>query len=223
MKSKKEKRMIDLHTHTILSDGVLIPSELARRAEENGYKVIGITDHIDYSNVEMVVPAICKVCENINKSMKIKAIPGAEITHISPSEIFSMALFARELGAKLVVVHGETITEPVMVGTNREALKSEIDILAHPGLMTEEDAKMAADRGIYIEISGRIGHSFSNGHIVRLWYKYRFPIVLNTDTHSPENIINDLMAEKLILSAGIKPEDVREVLENSARLADRLL
>ena len=122
-----------------------------------------------------------------------------------------------------MVVHGETITEPVKVGTNREALKSEIDILAHPGLMTEEDAKMAADRGIYIEISGRKGHSFSNGHIVRLWYKYRFPIVLNTDTHSPENIINDLMAEKLILSAGIKPEDVREVLENSIRLANRLL
>ncbi len=215
--------MIDLHTHTILSDGVLIPSELARRAEENGYKVIGITDHIDYSNVEIVVSAICKVCENINKSMKIKAIPGVEITHVSPSEISSIALLARDLGAKLVVVHGETITEPVKVGTNREALKSEIDILAHPGLMTEEDAKMAADRGIYIEISGRKGHSFSNGHIVRLWYKYRFPIVLNTDTHSPENIINDLMAEKLILSAGIKPEDVREVLENSIRLANRLL
>ncbi|MEK7309147.1 MAG: PHP domain-containing protein, partial [Nitrospirota bacterium] len=30
--------MIDLHTHSLLSDGVLLPSELIRRAYVIGYK-----------------------------------------------------------------------------------------------------------------------------------------------------------------------------------------
>ncbi|MEO0250245.1 MAG: PHP domain-containing protein, partial [candidate division WOR-3 bacterium] len=46
--------MIDLHTHTFFSDGELVPSELAHRAFEKGYKVIGITDHADASNMEFL-------------------------------------------------------------------------------------------------------------------------------------------------------------------------
>ena len=37
--------MIDLHTHSFFSDGVLSPSELIRRAVVKGYKAIAITDH----------------------------------------------------------------------------------------------------------------------------------------------------------------------------------
>jgi predicted metal-dependent phosphoesterase TrpH len=34
--------MIDLHTHSFLSDGELLPSELVRRAKVKGYRIIGI-------------------------------------------------------------------------------------------------------------------------------------------------------------------------------------
>ena len=44
--------MIDLHTHSILSDGELLPSELARRAQVEGYRIIGISDHADPSNLD---------------------------------------------------------------------------------------------------------------------------------------------------------------------------
>jgi histidinol phosphatase-like PHP family hydrolase len=108
-------------------------------------------------------------------------------------------------------------------GTNRKALESEIDVLAHPGIMNEDDARLAVERNISVEISGRSGHSFSNGRVVRLWYEYGFPLVLNTDTHSPENLIDDSFAEKLIISAGVKPQDVKKVLDNSLRLARKLL
>ena len=37
--------MIDLHTHTFFSDGVLIPSELFQRARAKGYHTIAVTDH----------------------------------------------------------------------------------------------------------------------------------------------------------------------------------
>jgi len=215
--------MIDLHTHTFLSDGDLIPSELARRAEEKGYTVLGITDHIDFSNFEFVISSILKVAESINKSMKVKVIPGAEITHIHPEKIQELVCLARKAGAKIVVVHGETVVEPVLKGTNRAALKADVDILAHPGLLEEKDAELAAEKKIAIELSARDGHSLSNGHIARLWYKYNFPLVLNTDTHSPENLIDDSFAEILIISAGIKKEDVEKVRQNSIDIAERLL
>jgi len=215
--------MIDLHTHTILSDGVLLPSELARRAEEKGYKVIAFTDHIDFSNVENVVPSLVRVCEKINRNYKIKTIPGVEITHINPIDIPVLVQIAKNMGAKLIVVHGETIVEPVAKGTNRKALESDIDILAHPGLLSEGEAHLAAERGIYVEISARRGHSLSNGHIVRLWYEYGFPIILNTDTHSPEDLIDDEFAKKIIISAGVKVADVNTVIQNSYKLAQSKL
>lgn len=215
--------MIDLHTHSLLSDGDLLPSELARRAEEKGYTVLGITDHIDFSNFERVIPSIIKVAESINTSMKIRVIPGVEITHVHPSKIQELVFLAREAGAKLVVVHGETVVEPVLKGTNHAALEAGVDILAHPGLLREEDAKLAAEKKITLEISARKGHSFSNGHIVQLWYKYGFPLILNTDTHSPEDLIDDIFAEILTISAGVKKEDISRIKENGRIIAERLL
>ena len=216
--------MIDLHTHTLLSDGDLLPSELARRAEEKGYKFIGITDHVDFSTFEVTVESIVRASGCMNKNRTgIQVIPGVEITHVNPAQIKQLVKNCRDCGARLVVVHGETIVEPVLKGTNRKALEADIDILAHPGIMEEQDAKLAAERKISVEISGRAGHSFSNGHVVRLWYKYGFPLVLDTDTHSPEDLVDDAFAEKLIISAGVKPQDVKEVLENSLHLARKLL
>ncbi|MCM8771779.1 MAG: histidinol phosphate phosphatase domain-containing protein [Candidatus Omnitrophica bacterium] len=207
--------MIDLHTHTLLSDGELLPAELAQRANEKGYKVIAFTDHVDYSNIDIIVPALVRACEKININYRIKAIPGVEITHVNPIDIPNLAKISRNLGAKIVVVHGETIVEPVAKGTNKKALESDIDILAHPGILGEDEAKLAVERNIHIEISARKGHSLSNGHIVRLWYEYGFPLILNTDTHSPEDLITDEFAKKLIISAGVKVEDVNKILNMS--------
>jgi len=215
--------IIDLHTHTLLSDGDLLPSELARRAEEKGCGIIGVTDHVDFSNYEEVIESLCRAALHINETMRIKMIPGVELTHVHPGEIPELARIARKAGARLIVVHGETIVEPVLKGTNRKALESDIDILAHPGMMDREDAKIAAERKISVEISGRAGHSFSNGHVVRLWYEYGFPLVLNTDTHSPEDLVDEKFAEALVISAGVKPEDTKKVLDNSISLAKRIL
>ncbi|MBU2567479.1 MAG: PHP domain-containing protein, partial [Elusimicrobia bacterium] len=41
--------MIDLHTHTLFSDGELLPSELVYRAKVNGYSAICLADHADIS------------------------------------------------------------------------------------------------------------------------------------------------------------------------------
>ena len=60
-------------------------------------------------------------------------------------------------GAELVVVHGETPAEPVRPGTNRAALEAGVDILAHPGFLTQAEAELAREKGVCLEITSRAG------------------------------------------------------------------
>lgn len=215
--------MIDLHTHSLCSDGVFLPSELARRAEKKGYRVIGITDHVDASNIDFVIDKLIKACNDINKNWKIKAIPGVEITHMPLKSIKGAVKFARSKGIKLVVVHGETPVECVIPGTNREGMLSCPDILAHPGLISLEDAKLAADKGVYLEISGRKGHSFANGHVAKTAKAAGAGMVINSDSHGPEDLLTKDLAEKILLGAGLDKKEAKEVFKNSEALACRIL
>jgi len=208
--------MIDLHTHSFFSDGALIPSELVRRAEAIGLRGIGITDHGDSSNIDFIIPRIAAVAADLNECCNIKVIPGIELTHVPPRLIADMAKKARALGAKLVVVHGETIVEPVPSGTNRAALEADIDVLAHPGLISEEEVLMAKERGIYLEISARKGHSLTNGHVARLARKIGAKLVIDTDTHDPGDLIDERQARRVVLGAGLTDKDFDIMQENAS-------
>ncbi|MGD0168566.1 MAG: histidinol phosphate phosphatase domain-containing protein [Smithella sp.] len=215
--------MIDLHTHSIFSDGELIPAELAQRAFAAGYKVLAITDHVDHSNIDFIIPRIIKVCSKITEDGKIKVLPGVEITHVAPAQIANIADEARKLGAKIIIVHGETIVEPVPAGTNLAALKSSIDILAHPGILTEEEARLAADRGIYLEITTRRGHSFSNGHVAQIAKKFKANLILNNDAHSPADFVSVDRANSIARGAGLTNDEISAMFENSRRMVQKLL
>ncbi len=208
--------MIDLHTHSIFSDGALIPSELVRRAEHAGLQGIGITDHGDSSNIDFIIPRIVTVAEELNRVLNIKVIPGIEITHVPPSLIKDVAAKARELGAVIIIVHGETIAEPVAQGTNRAALEADIDILAHPGLITENEAVLAKKKGIFLEISARKGHSFTNGHVAKLAQKTGAELVINTDAHTPEDLIHSTFAKSVICGAGLEEDDFVRMQKNAS-------
>ncbi len=207
--------MIDLHTHSLFSDGVLIPSELARRAEAAGLKSIAITDHGDSSNIDYIIPRIVSVAIDLNRFLSIKVIPGIELTHVPPPLISECARKARSLGAKIVVVHGETIVEPVAPGTNRAALDADINILAHPGLITEEEAQAAKEKGILLEISARKGHSLTNGHVAKLAMKTGAKLVINTDSHDPSDLIGRNQAIKIVCGAGLTENDFNMMQKNA--------
>jgi len=207
--------MIDLHTHSIFSDGELVPSELARRAVAKGYRAIAITDHADHSNLDFIIPRMVAVCEKISEVCPLEAIPGIELTHVHPDHISALAREAREQGARIIVVHGETIVEPVMPGTNRAALEAPIDILAHPGLLTEEEAARAADRSIFLEISARKGHSLTNGRVVALARRTGAKLVLNTDAHAPGDLVERDMAVAIAKGAGMDEKEIEIMFHNS--------
>jgi histidinol phosphatase-like PHP family hydrolase len=208
--------MFDLHTHTVFSDGELIPSELVRRAEQKGVKGIGLTDHADISNIDFILPRIINVSEELNRILDIAVIPGIEITHVPPPLIGTIVAKARALGAALIVLHGETIVEPVAKGTNRAGLEAGIDILAHPGLISEQDVLLAKDRGILLEISARKGHSLTNGHVARLAKKLGAKLVLNTDSHGPGDLIDETTACRIAVGAGLDENDFVRMQKNAS-------
>lgn len=214
--------MIDLHTHSIFSDGELIPSELVRRASVMGYSAIAITDHADISNLDFIIPRLVQVCRELTRYTNIIALPGVELTHNPPEMIPELAKEARGLGAKVVLVHGETRVEPVPSGTNRAAVESDIDILAHPGIIGIEEAKMAAEKDIYLELSGRSGHSFTNGHVARIATEVGARLIFNTDAHSHSDLMGGDMARDLILGSGLSQAETMEVIKNSERLLRKI-
>lgn len=214
--------MIDLHTHSLFSDGVLLPAELVRRAEYKGYRAIAITDHVDQSNLDFVVPRIAELAESLNKVMGIKIIPGVEITHVPPVYIAELAIRARSLGARLVVVHGETIVEPVPLGTDHYAISADIDILAHPGLIDPKDVEIAAQRGIFLEISARKGHSLTNGHVAKLALEIGAKLVLDTDTHEPSDLITIEHASAVAKGAGLSQDRIDVMFANSEQIVQRV-
>ena len=208
--------MYDFHTHTFLSDGVLSPIELIRRAIVIGYQTMAITDHVGPGNLEYVLSTLKKDCAMAEKRWDIKVFTGVEITHTPVEDIDLLAKEARALGAQVVNVHGETIMEPVIDGTNMAAVSSKhVDILAHPGLITMDEASMAAENGVFLEISGRKGHGLANGHVAKIARESGATLILDSDAHEPDDLMTQDYAEKIAEGSALNKEEKETVLKQS--------
>lgn len=209
--------MYDLHTHTLLSDGELLPTELVRRAAVLGYETLAITDHADASNLAHLVEAGSMVRESARR-YGVDLLVGVELTHVPPSLIPALAREAKQRGADIVVVHGETVMEPVAPGTNRAACTCEyVDVLGHPGLITVEDARAAAEHGVALEITSRAGHNRTNGHVVGVARATGCLLTVDSDTHAPSDLMSKEARQTVALGAGLTEAESREVLSLSIK------
>jgi histidinol phosphatase-like PHP family hydrolase len=214
--------MIDLHTHTLLSDGALLPSELVQRAADKGYTAIAFTDHVDDSNIERVVKEIVRASFVLNKLGTIKVVPGVEITHVPLKGIKVLVKKARDLGAKIVLVHGETLMEPVVPGTNKTAILAGADIVTHPGLILPEDVKLAKEKNVYLEITARAGHSLTNGHVAKLAVEIGAKLTFATDSHLPNDLVDDRKRDSILFGCGLTKVEVDRVIKNNEAIVNRL-
>lgn len=214
--------MIDLHTHTFFSDGELVPAEHLRRVEVLGYRAVAITDHADSSNMDFIIPRIVQAAADLNRYSKTRLIPGIELTHVPPEMFVELALKARELGARIVVAHGETVMEPVRPGTNRAAIMADVDILSHPGFITDEEVRLAAERGVFLEITGRKGHSLTNGHVAALAVKHGAKLAVNADAHGPGDFLTARMAEVVARGAGLSADRYVQIRQDMADLVEKV-
>ncbi len=214
--------MIDLHSHTFASDGVLGPAELARRAEAAGLAALAITDHADASNLERLVGEIAAFVRQTQPYLRIRLLAGVELTHVPPGQVAALARRARQLGAQIVLVHGETVSEPVAPGTNRAAIEAGVDVLAHPGLVTEEEARLAAANGVLLEVSTRPSHGIANGHVVAVARAAGTGLVIDSDTHEPSDILEPGWRRRVALGAGLAEADLERIDRAMAGLVERL-
>ena len=210
--------MYDFHTHTFLSDGVLSPIELIRRALVCGYKAMAITDHVGLGNIEYVLNTLVIDCAQATKRWDILVLPGVEITHVPKEDIDLVARTAKEMGAKIVAVHGETVVEPVEPGTNEAAVRSSsVDILAHPGLISLDVARIAAERGVYLEVSARKSHAYANGHVAKVAKEAGASLVLDSDAHEPDDLLTPEFMLKVAKGAGLDDDEIHALLQLNPR------
>ncbi|NDV28462.1 histidinol phosphate phosphatase domain-containing protein [Desulfovibrio sp. JC010] len=215
--------MIDFHTHTVFSDGELIPAELARRAKVAGYRALAMTDHADSSNIDIILENVRRFAKNHGHYFDIDVFAGVELTHVPPGLIGEMTEYARKAGAQIVVCHGETVVEPVAEGTNLAAIEAKVDVLAHPGMITDVEVKLAAEYGVCLEITTRKGHSLTNGHVAALARKHGAKLVINNDAHAPGDLVGLDMRRKVALGAGLALEEYAQAEENSRELVQKIM
>jgi len=208
----------ELHTHTLMSDGELLPIELARRALVKGTKTLAFTDHASLSNLERIISEGRRDAD-LATEWGMKVLVGVEITHVPVRRIDEVVSQARRLGAEIVVIHGETISEPVEKGTNLAAVMNpEVDILAHPGFITLEEAQHARDNGVVLEITSRGSHCKTNGHVARMAQQAGAHMVVDSDTHSPNDLIDLATATQIALAAGLTREEADRALVDTPRM-----
>ncbi len=204
----------DFHTHSILSDGMLLPAEMIRYAQVKQHKLIAITDHAEFSNIEYVLGCLKKLPKDLYTDFLI----GVELTHVPPRKIAKLAETAKKLGAQIVVVHGETLAEPVPEGTNAAAVNCpDIDILAHPGFITTDEAGLAKENNIFLEISARRTHCLTNGHVAKAALDAGAKLLINTDAHSHDDLITQDFARKISLGAGLSGTEVERILTKNPK------
>lgn len=212
--------IIDLHTHSLFSDGELLISELVWRAKVNKYEAIAITDHADFSNFDFIIPRVLKVSKLLTEKFDIQVIPGVELTYIPPELIKKAKDISVKLGAKIVVLHGETEAEPVPKNTNIQGILAKVDILAHPGRLKVEEVELAKKNNVFIEITSRKQHSLSNPYIVNLCKKNGAKMIINSDTHSPEDLLDDLKIRNIQKATRLSNEDIKKIYWNVKKFID---
>lgn len=216
-------KRVDFQNHSTLSDGVLPPIELLKHAKKLGLGGIALTEHVYANKVESIVEKLLQV-EKHTRALGIIFIPGAEVSLVPPDRICEIARRAKEAGARFVTVHGESLMGGTPPGTNLASAQCEyVDMIGHPGFLSDKAAQCAARNNISIELSGRALHSLTNGHNAKLALKYGAKLLVNSDTHKPEDLMTMARAIEVARGAGLDDEEVyRAIVTNAEELLARV-
>lgn len=205
----------DFHSHTFLTDGSTSATDMWHNALAKGHRALAVTDHLYGEDPGPMMARLLQE-QKAFETEGITTLVGVELSMISPRRIADHAKAARKAGAEIVIVHGETPMEPVPAGTNRAAIMSNaIDVLAHPGFLTEEDAELAKAHEVALELTPRRGHSWGNGVVAKTALATGADLVVDSDAHDPEQLIRYEQARKVALGAGVPVSHVQRVLSES--------
>ena len=89
-------------------------------------------------------------------------------------------------------------------------------------LENKEEAKLAANKGVFLEITSRKGHSYTNGHVAKMARETSAKLILNSDTHAPGDQMNEKLAANVIEGAGLPAGYLSTVLSNSRQMLEQI-
>ena len=207
--------MIDLHVHTSLSGKGMLPATAMRFAKVHGYRAIVFTDNADQSTLAHVLKSLLPIINTYSLHSNIDVYAGVELTHVPPALLPDCIAEARSRGAQLVAVHGQTIADVVEEGTNLAAIEARADILFHPGLLTEQEAQLAAEHDVLLEVSTSPKHAFANGHVVHTARRAGAQMVLGGNVKQTHQFASKDLQTAIAYGAGMTPEELRTARHNA--------
>lgn len=227
--STRCKLMVELLVHTTLSDGTQSPSEAMRAARNTGCRALVISDHADASNLERNIRAVSRLKESA-LHMGVDLVVGVELTHVPAALLADIILRARRLGAEFVAVHGEGLygagdldkAGAVERGTNLAALLGGADLLVHPGLIRDEEAFLAAERGILLTLSTHPVHGLANGHVAQKALAAGAGLALCANPHNPAGFITQEQRLYIAKAAGLDNAQAQRATATPGLLLSRL-
>jgi putative hydrolase len=87
-----------------------------------------------------------------------------------------------------------------------------VDLLAHPGLLKPEEAELAAENGIFLEITSRAGHSLCNGRVARVGREAGARFLVNSDSHSHNDLYRGEFQRQVALGSGLSQKEYEEII-----------
>ncbi len=187
MTGTMEEKRIDLHTHTVCSDGSMTPEELVRHAKASGLSAVAVSDHDTADGVKAALEA--------GKACGIEVIPAIELSAKSDTETHILGYFIDPDSAKLADAMAYIRdVRTVRLGETCEMLqKLNIDV-------TLDEVKAEAKGGILCRahiaaIMTRKGYSESPKAAFQTWLNVGCP------AYSESQALTDVEAVELIRSA----------------------
>jgi len=194
----------DLHSHTVLSDGVNTLQEIVTVAVNMGYKYIGITDHAPsvqsrgYDEVAEIINKTRIQIAKLNASQdKIKVLYGYEVNILADATIGMPDDLLNKLDYAIGGIHSAfgqdsgQITERLIAALENPY----IDIIAHPSgrLLNKREPcsadwqkvlASAAENNKILEITSQPDRLDLPEDLVKKAVDKAIPIVISTDAHA---------------------------------------
>lgn len=213
--------MVDTHVH--VGDGALLPAEAIRLARCAGYRALVLVTRVDSATLPLMFPWLLQMCRHYSLYGGVEAFPGVELTHVPPAILYEVVAEARGLGAAFVAVHGESPVDNVELGTNLAAIQSGADALFHPGLITPEDAALAGENGVALEITSARGHCLCNAHVAAMAEEFGCGLVFGGNVKCPADFVTPELQEATLKGARVSAAGRQALAETTGALLQRLL
>lgn len=194
------------HNHSTWSDGSSSLLEMARQAEQLGFKFISFNDHFGHMGItnplnEKRLPGYLKEIEKVRKKVGLRVFTGVEIDILKDGKLPLSPAKLQELDVVIASVHvAQKMSEAEMTKRVCRALEEyPVNILGHPtsrllnarepiALNLDTVFEVAKRRNIFLEINAQPPRMDLDGLKVKAGLQAGCKFALSTDAHAPQGL-----------------------------------